>query len=133
MSLTTQEPSTKFYGPNRRYQKVQGNNVRVIGTVFNLQPGDTWNPAFEAELLTPRILVPHLTAHCYIFVSTNFFWALFWDLERTEYVVRRLAGGQFAFRFNPVFGVHSWCINELTGPTGNYAYGGTGTISWFEV
>ena len=133
MAFSANEPATKFYGPNRRYQNVTGNNVRCLATVFNVEPGESWNPAFEAELLTPRLMIPHATGQLYIFVSTNFFWAFHYHFARTEFVVRRLGGGDFAFRFNPIFGVHKWCINELIEPTGNYAFNGTATISWIEV
>ncbi len=133
MTTSRTTPSTSFFGPNRRYQPVPGNNVRPLATVFNLQPGDAWNPAWETEILTPRLLVPHATADVYIFVSAHFLWALHWRFQRTAFIVRQNPFLPFAFQFNPVFAVNSRCINELKTATGTYAFDGTATISWTQV
>lgn len=133
MAISVHEPCTKFYGPNRRYQPIPGNNVRVKVEVFNLLRGATWNALWEAELFTPRLLVPHVAAQVYIYVSAHFLWAMYYTFTRTELIVRQSAPGLFAFRFNPKFLCVNWCKNELISPTGNYAYGGTATMSWIEV
>jgi len=133
MAFSANEPATKFFGPNRRFQPVPGNNVRVEMQVYNLLPGEFWNPAWEAELLTPRILTPHPTVDVYAYFSTNFVFSLHWRFTRIEFRIRVGTDGAFVFRFTPVFCVHKWCINELKAAAGNYAYAGTGTISWFEI
>jgi len=133
MAFSANEPATKFYGPNRRFQPVPGNNVRVKVQAFNLLPGEFWNPAWEAELLTPQILTPHATVDVYTFISTNFFFIVHWRFERIEFLIRRSTILQVAFSFHPIFNVHKWCINENIEAAGNYAYNGTGTLSWFEV
>lgn len=133
MIKTANRPSTVFYGPNRRYEDVTGSNVRVLATVFNLSPGDHWNPAWSTELYTPQTLVPHWTRDLYVLVTTNFIFALQWRYAKTQLQVYQTSNLAYAFRFTPIFGVHQWCKNEILDASGNYAFGGTATISWFKV
>jgi len=133
MSHTTQEPSTKFYGPNFRFHRAWQSPFRILMQVHNLQPGEFWNPAWEPEVLAPRILTGIEINDIYVFIASNFLWAVHWRFPRIELTVRRLGSGPFAFRMCPVFGVHKWAKNELTVSAGNYSYAGTATMSWFKV
>ncbi len=57
MSLTSQEPSSKFWGPPFRLADPKpGSSLRM--QLFNLQPGDNFEPPFAAELLAPHTLLP---------------------------------------------------------------------------
>ncbi len=133
MSLTSNEPSTKFWGPNKRFEPIAGSNTRVLATFFNLQPGEFWNPAWEAELLTPRVLLPDPVNEFFFLATTNFTYALFWNFSFLRLSIRTRVARQQVFIFNIFHGVQQWCIGETPGPTGVFSFRGTATISWFTV
>jgi len=134
MSHTTQEPSTKFFGPNAPFRKAWQSPWRVLMQVHNLEPGSLWVPAWQAELLTPRTLIGIEANDIWVHVATNFLWAVHWRFPRIELTVRCLAIGRpYAFRMMPEFGVSKWGVNQLTDPAGNFAINGTATMSWFKV
>ncbi|GAH87125.1 unnamed protein product, partial [marine sediment metagenome] len=57
-----------------------------------------------------------------------------WDTVN-NYIIwqRRIGTWPFAFRFT--FGpiINRWCMNELLAPTGNFAYAGSATVSWYGL
>jgi len=143
MPQSTREPATKFFGPNHRFGDVDP-ELRVRVQLHNLEPGEFWQPALEAELLTSRVLSPLFDNIVYRYVGTNFIYRWHYrtfphrdpagDLEHLiELNVRWLGNLSIAFSFIPNFLEVAWMMNRLLTPTGNYSIKGSATLSWFKV
>lgn len=129
--MTARKRST-FLGPQRAIQTRYPNWV-IHMQFFDIEPGEFWTPAYEADLLTPRILTPHPTASRALFqyYSPQFVWifriGLIWNwiqirTNRPERI--------FAFTHIIHFGAQSFAYNDQTDPAGVYGINGSATISW---
>lgn len=143
MNLTTREPCTKWFGPQRRFAEVNP-DLLVAVQLHNIQPGATWDPLLAAELHTKRILLPLANNIVYRYIGINFIYRFHYrtypyrdpagDLqEQIELVVRYRTDNSLAFLFLPVWAVSRWMVNDITDPVGNYGIDGTATLSWFKV
>ena len=143
MTVSAREPSTKFYGPNRQFGEVNP-SLRVRVQLHNLEPGQFWNPALEAELLTSRVLLPLFNNIVYRYVGTNFVYRWHYRtfpfrnpagaLEHSVALVVLFLGNlSEAFYFVPNFLETSWMMSRNTTAAGKYSVKGSATLSWFEV
>lgn len=128
MSLTSQEPSTKFYGPQLAFG-IPKPASRCFIQLFNLEQGDDWEPAFAADLLAPHILLPQVFNPQWRIDSAGFRWRFHHRFSIMGLTVGRLGTGQLVFDFRMQFVAHEWFKNSFTSPTGNYAFNGTATVS----
>lgn len=127
MSLTSREPSTKFYGPNYRFVDAANPNHWLI-TLHNLQPGDHWNPGDATELDAQLTFIPFGPVATWLWMGTAFFAAWAYAPTFRELAFFHFATASFAFRFTIPFAVTKWCVNELVEPADNFAFGGTAEI-----
>jgi len=133
MALTTQEPSTKFWGPNHPYKPIAGSNMRVLATFWNLQPGQFWNPAWTLELHAPHVLIPDPLNEWFFLATAHFTYAFFQSFAYNRLSIRTVSGRYQAYMFNIHHGINQWCRNEVIAPAGVYSYNGTATVSRFTV
>lgn len=132
--MTTRHRST-FYGPQRAIQLRYPDWV-IHMQLHDLQPGEFWNPAKEADLLGLKVLTPRLTATSafFEFRGPDFIWSFRISNRRNQilctdivFIPRRV----FFLRFP--FAVHTFAYSSQTDPAGFTAIGGSATISWKRV
>ena len=131
---TTRQRST-YFGPQRAIRVGYPDHV-VHVTLFDLEPGEFWNPALEAELLATRILLPNLAASeaLFEFRSTNFTWLFRIGPVRNNLLVgNRFNFSQRAFTLAWTFVITTFAYNSDTDPAGKWAINGSATMSWQEV
>jgi hypothetical protein len=124
-----------YFGPHRAIRVGYPDHV-VHVTLYDLEPGEFWNPAFEAELLTTRILTPNLAASeaLFRFRSTNFTWLFRIGPVRNNLLVGNITTfSKRAFTLFWHFGIHTFAYNSDTDPAGKWAINGSATMSWQEV
>lgn len=132
--MTTRKRST-FLGAQRAI-KLRYPLWQIHIQLYDLQPGEFWNPAHEAELLTPQVLAPHPTAGEALFFlrGPNFIWNFRIGPNRNNILcTTQLDIRNRAFFLTLPFGVHTFAYNSLTAPAANYAFNGSCTISWQRI
>ena len=128
MSHTSQEPSSKFWGPHLRFGTPRpGSRCHI--QLFNLEAGDDWEPAFAADLHAPHILLPQVWPEQWRLDSAGFRWRFHHRYSLMGLTVGRLGTGQLVFDFRMHFGEHMWFRNSFRTATDNYAFNGTGTVT----
>lgn len=132
--MTTRKRST-FFGPQHAL-KTEYPNVLVYMQLFNIEPGEFWDPSLETDLLTPRLLVPRsgTTEALFLHIGLNFVWIFRIGPNRNWIQVRtNRSPTRFAFDFRPRFAIHKFAYNEQTTPAGVYGINGSATMSWQRV
>lgn len=141
MSSWSTQPATKWFGPSMPFAPLPLTS-RVHIQLHNIQPGQFWNPAKEADLLTPIVCSPIPAVPQWLGVSTFFSfrfhyrqWRLIGGIRvpdhRIELTVREGAGiFPIAFRFDPDFAITEWMVNNITDPIGAYGINGTATLAF---
>ncbi len=130
--MTHISPRSTFFGPQRAISVGYPANVIHL-TLYDLQPGQFWNPALEAELLTPQILPPFLPAAEALFRlrTLSFNWVFRIGPLRNFIRVQLLTDfTKFAFFRNIPFALDTFAYSELTAAAGNFAFNGSATIAW---
>ena len=125
-------PATWTLGPQRRYPNLTAPILpwAIDMQLFNLLPGDHWDPLLEANLLTKRRLVTQATKGSWRFRNDDFAWLLhFYPLAIHIQVNHRPTATQaFLFYFQTL--VARKTDNDILDPTGRYAYSGSVVYSW---
>lgn len=132
MVTNRNEPATKFFGPNHRFIKSISPS-KVIVQLHNLQPGEFWKPPLTPLIQSKRILNPILGRQSWIAGAFPFAWL--WTYSPTTIRLQAInqVSQSTAFIINLRFAETRWMLNELTDPDGNYAFGGTATLSWKDA
>ncbi len=135
------QPATKWFGPSKPFAPLPPDS-RVLVQLFNIEPGEFWKPAKEAELLTPITLLPQFNPKLWFQFTTffvfRFHYRQFRDVagtrvrdHRIELTVRERVGiAPIAFQFDPDFARTEWMVNNNTDPAGVYGINGTAVLSF---
>ncbi len=127
MSLTSREPSTKFFGPNYPFVLAQTPNHWLV-QLHNLHPGDSYDPVTAVELQSYLLFDAFINPPTWVFDGVDFFGRLLWRTNRMEIIIRARVGRAFVFNLNIAYVSHQWAINEIIVPTDNFAFGGTASV-----
>jgi hypothetical protein len=102
----------------------------VIVRLFDLLPGDLWEPEHAQLLLTPHYL-PQFGSACGYFVDDGIFtWQLLWNPTETLLLVMRNVPGIAAFeRLTPSI-CSLYFVNDIQHAAGTYAYNGSAIVCW---
>lgn len=130
--MTTQPQPTAFWGPQKRYMRDTDWPwpFRMHLQVHDMQPGDLWNPAHKAALYTKRILTPTGSPGNFKIYVSPLFWQYRHRPERFHIHV------DYDFPPHTFFEVRiqhlrqQFAYNNITDPTGVFAYGGYATLAW---
>ena len=122
-------------GPNRRIMFDVGPLPGWLPTLqlIDLEPGEFWLPALEAELLTPIILQPLPFPWAWRSFSANFSFNLRWQIFNTRIIVRWLGNFSTVYVFSPQFAVQTRMFNENSDFADNYAIGGGLNFQWGPI
>lgn len=130
-------------GPNRRYPDLLDwpSPWTMQIQLQDLQPGEHWIPAIEANILTKRTLAAAPNPGTWRFRNDDFAWFM-----RHRYTPVRLEGpfgfsridiecfhrpsGTLAFLFQWKSATVQKLTNFLTSAPGNYSFGGTALMAW---
>lgn len=130
----TRDPVTIFYGPPRGFEDLAQwpPTIQAHLQLHGLQPGDETTPPLPPSLFTPKLLTPSATPGAWQFIAFPFnFFIIHTPLQRLIRVFT-FFGDFDIFRLSLPFAVNLWAYNALTDPAGNFAFGGSATLSWKE-
>lgn len=127
MGHTSREPCTKYSGPNYPFVRAENPNHWLV-TFYNLEPGDTWNPLWAAELQGQLTLIPLANPAIWVFNGINVWCVLRYNLTVCHLLVRERPTRTFGFFFTIHFQQMRWLVNELLVPDGNFAFNGTAEL-----
>lgn len=129
MSHTSREPSTKFFGPNYPLMPIAAPAFWLM-QLHNLKPGDTWNPAWETELLAPMTFYPGYLDWAWYWPGIAFWGTWRYTINDVLLIVRSRLDRSYAFLMKVNFLETRWAMNDLIVPTDNFAYDGSAEISF---
>lgn len=117
------------WGPGKVFGDIETPKYAWM-TVTNVSPGENWNPALEALLLTPHMLIQQIFPCNYALNDGHFAWLWQFLPLSSQGVVNHIASGTKAFfrQEGPR------CLTELqdlsNAPENIYSFGGNGVLTF---
>ena len=133
--MTPPPAPTWLLGLNRRIPSAANPHEPWLPTLqlIDIQPGQFWIPALQAELQTPIVLQPLPNVFAWRSFSANFSYNLRWRLNAPLVVVRKLITFTIAFQFTFQFALQQKLKSIISDPAGNYGIGGFASLAWGAI
>ena len=130
--LSPNEPGTDLtqcFGPGTIFGDVPTPKFIEV-RLFDLQPGELFNPDWEQLLLAMHLLEQTIDPAVYRIFDSVFEWTVFWGPLQTQLIVHEFIDPADAFQNNapPICSLSR--PNQLIAPAGNVAFNGHGEITW---
>lgn len=97
--------------------------------IYDVLPGALWNPAFEAQLYQPKILLPTGMWNHWRLIDAPFFFLYKQRLDDIKIHVDYFFPPRTFFRCKLHLGVTTFARNQLLDPVDQFAYDGYATLS----
>jgi len=122
-------PCLNCWGPGEEFGDTPTPHVITV-QLFDLEPGENWDPDLEQLLLTPHLLTQTNDPCVYNLSDEHFAWTWYFELTVTAVSVKHIATDSDVFLVSTPPKCQLSLPSDLVQPVFNYAYHGTIVATW---